>query len=267
MDQNQRNADRTAMLRKLGEQVEQLTESDEWRRWLDVASRFHTYSFGNQMLIMSQRPDATRVAGYRTWQSMGRQVRKGERGIRIFAPMVVKDRDDEDGTIVLFKVVSAFAYEQTDGDPLPEMEWPILATMPDDRLYDQLVAVAESMKLTVSTTSTSTNGARGWYLPTSRTITLVDTFPLASQARTLLHELSHSLDPGCHSCAPRRRRLSESWWRSLRPTWSESAWGLPWTSAARSTWRRGVVGLPSWSGSPAMCSTSPSGWRRPSSRS
>jgi antirestriction protein ArdC len=143
------------------------------------------------------------VAGYRTWQSLGRQVRRGEKGIRIFAPMVVKDHDDEDRSVVLFKVVSVFAYEQTDGEPLPEIEWPVLATMPDERLYDQLVAVAESQGLTVSTTDSSTNGAQGWYLPATRTITLVDTFPPASQVRTLLHELSHSLDPGCHELRER----------------------------------------------------------------
>jgi hypothetical protein len=102
--------------------------------------------------------------------------------------MVVKDRDDEDRTVVLFKVVSVFAYEQTDGEPLPEMEWPILATMPDDRLHDQLAGVSESLGLRVSTTDTGTNGARGWYEPTAKTITLVDTLPPTSQARTLLHD-------------------------------------------------------------------------------
>lgn len=50
-------------------------------------ARFHTYSFGNVLLILRQNPEATTVAGYRTWQTLGRQVRKGERGIQILAPV------------------------------------------------------------------------------------------------------------------------------------------------------------------------------------
>jgi antirestriction protein ArdC len=200
MDQAERNAQRSELLRQLSEQVEQLTNSDEWRRWLDVAARFHDYSFGNQLLIAVQRPDATRVAGYKSWQSLGRQVRRGERGIKIFAPMVVKDRDTEDdeATRLLFRVVHVFALEQTDGEALPEVEWPILATISDDRLPEQLRRVAESLGLTVEATPDSVNGARGWYEPERKRITIVDSFPLASQARTMLHELAHSLDPGCH---------------------------------------------------------------------
>ena len=65
--------------------VRELTSSEGWRRWIDVRSRFHRYSLGNQLLIAHQRPDATQVAGYRVWQSLGRQVRRGEQAIRILA--------------------------------------------------------------------------------------------------------------------------------------------------------------------------------------
>ena len=71
---------------KLAQGVAALRDSEDFKRYLDVAARFHSYSFGNQILIGMQCPDASRVAGYRTWQGMGRQVRKGERGIRILAP-------------------------------------------------------------------------------------------------------------------------------------------------------------------------------------
>src|SRR5437588_1065213 len=54
--------------------VEALTSGEDWQRMLDVAARFHHYSPGNCLLILAQRPNATRVAGYRTWQSLGRQV-------------------------------------------------------------------------------------------------------------------------------------------------------------------------------------------------
>jgi antirestriction protein ArdC len=153
------------------------------------------------MLIAMQRPDATQVAGYRTWQSLGRQVRRGEKGIRILAPMIVKDRqaeDDDKAVRLLFKVVSVFALEQTEGDPLPELSWPVLATMPDESLFERLGDVAASLGLTVTLTAAGANDARGWYDTSQRSITIVDAYPLASQTRSMLHELAHSLDPGCH---------------------------------------------------------------------
>jgi DNA primase len=72
----------------LAGEVHKLVTSDGWRAWLQTAARFHQYSFLNTVLIHAQRPDATQVAGYRVWQSLGRQVNKGQRGIRILAPIV-----------------------------------------------------------------------------------------------------------------------------------------------------------------------------------
>jgi hypothetical protein len=63
---------------------------------LAAAGRFHQYSFGNVLLILAQNPEETRVAGYRTWQSIGRQVRKGERGIQILAPVTYRPREGSD---------------------------------------------------------------------------------------------------------------------------------------------------------------------------
>src|SRR5713226_5970820 len=92
-----RSEKHTALLRSLGQQVETLKASEGWIAWLETAAKFHRYSFGNLMLIASQRPDATQVAGFHTWKSLGRQVRKGEKGIAIFAPMSVRKVDDETG--------------------------------------------------------------------------------------------------------------------------------------------------------------------------
>src|SRR3954471_407767 len=75
---------------RLTDAVAALTTSDGWRRMLTVAARFHSYSPHNVLLIGIQRPDATQVAGYRTWQSLGRQVRHGERGIAIIAPYTAR---------------------------------------------------------------------------------------------------------------------------------------------------------------------------------
>ena len=68
----------------IAEQVDQLRHSEQWARFLKFAQSFHCYSLGNLLLILDQCPNATRVAGFRQWQAKGRQVRKGERAIRIF---------------------------------------------------------------------------------------------------------------------------------------------------------------------------------------
>src|SRR2546428_7226988 len=65
---------------RLAEAVEKLADSDTFAAWLRARAIFKDYSFGNVCLIVSQRPDASRVAGYKAWQKLGRQVRKGEHG-------------------------------------------------------------------------------------------------------------------------------------------------------------------------------------------
>ena len=64
---------------RLTQAVESIVSGDEWKRMLKVASKFHNYSFNNQLLIFLQRPDATHVAGFNRWRSLGRTVRKGEK--------------------------------------------------------------------------------------------------------------------------------------------------------------------------------------------
>jgi hypothetical protein len=106
--------------------------SDTLVRYLDILARFHRYSFGNVMLIASQKPDSTRVAGFHTWKSLGRWVKKGEQGIAILAPMVGRKRrddtdspadEDSDGSVRQlygFRVVHVFDISQTEGDELPK---------------------------------------------------------------------------------------------------------------------------------------------------
>src|SRR5438876_6872473 len=80
-------------LARLEEAVTGIQDSESFRRYLDAQARFHHYSWGNVLLILAQRPDAARVAGYRTWQALGRQVRRGEKGIRILVPLGVRRRE------------------------------------------------------------------------------------------------------------------------------------------------------------------------------
>lgn len=101
--------------------------SETLRRYLTVMSRFHRYSFGNVMLILTQREDATHVAGFHKWKELGRHVRKGEKGIAIFAPCRYKkttkgkNGEEEEGKEIRgFKVVHVWDISQTEGDDLPE---------------------------------------------------------------------------------------------------------------------------------------------------
>lgn len=116
-------------LAQLTEQLE-AGNSEQFTAFLNAMSRFHKYSFGNIMLIMAQRPDATHVAGFHTWKSLGRTVKKGEKGLLIIAPMLLKSKEREehergqdesqDRPRLRFRAVHVFDIAQTEGDPLPE---------------------------------------------------------------------------------------------------------------------------------------------------
>jgi len=109
------------VLRRLKSGVDSIQESENFREFLLTMSKFHDYSIGNLILIMLQKPDATRVAGFTTWKDLGRYVRKGEKGISILAPCmppkkakVVEPEDEEDDESLVeirpiyFKVVHVF---------------------------------------------------------------------------------------------------------------------------------------------------------------
>jgi len=117
-----------AAVEQLVRQVE-AGESELLEEYLKAMAKFRQYSVGNAILIGFQKPDATHVAGFRTWQQLGRHVKKGERGIAIMAPIVYRSKTgpEEDGeeqaedeTVRAFKTVHVFDISQTDGKPLPE---------------------------------------------------------------------------------------------------------------------------------------------------
>jgi hypothetical protein len=144
----------TEVLDRLTDGIGQLTSSSRWQQWLDVQSRFHRYSFGNTLLILSQTDgEATRVSGFHAWRQLGRNVRKGERAIWILAPMtrrVETDDDSEEPKNVVsgFKAAPVFDIAQSDGEPLPE----ITTRLPGDDpagTYDQLCDVAASLGYSV----------------------------------------------------------------------------------------------------------------------
>lgn len=117
----ERRAEAEGLHATIAEQVEELRSSEAWTRFLTFAQAFHRYSINNLLLILAQKPEATHVAGYRTWQKLGRQVRKGERGIRIFGGRDVREvvEDEQTGEEkeqrrTRFFPVSVFDMAQTD---------------------------------------------------------------------------------------------------------------------------------------------------------
>ncbi|TAM67825.1 MAG: DUF1738 domain-containing protein [Microbacteriaceae bacterium] len=116
----EKKAQAEALHNSISDQVEQLRESDRWTAFLNFAKAFHAYSLNNLLLILSQMPEASQVAGFRKWQALGRQVRKGERAIRIFGYSTKKiTEEDENGDevekrVARFPILSVFDIGQTD---------------------------------------------------------------------------------------------------------------------------------------------------------
>ncbi|MGH7610682.1 MAG: ArdC family protein, partial [Candidatus Dormibacteria bacterium] len=117
---------RAELLDELSRGVLALADSRAWGDWLRASRRFPRYSFSNQVLILRQRPDATWVTGYRAWAKLGRQVRRGERGIRILAPCLAAVEEGGEGQpeppprLLGFRVARVFDVAQTEGPDLPQ---------------------------------------------------------------------------------------------------------------------------------------------------
>jgi len=187
--------------------VAALTSGEEWAAFLRMQARFHRYSFGNAMLIYTRCPQATRVAGFEAWKKLGRVVRKGEKGIPIFAPAGMgraTRRNDETGedetlrTWLRFKVVYVFDVSQTDGEPLPQITRPVEDT-PFASSLDALRAVGASMPDVVSSITVrprvlgESGTAAGWYVRGTKEIVIIDEGSEASKFSTLVHELAHAI--------------------------------------------------------------------------
>jgi len=173
----------------LAKAVDSVRASDDFRRYLDTQARFHNYSWHNTWLIASQRPDATQVAGFQTWKKLKRHVKKGERGIMIFAPCPWK-RENDDGETengVFFKVVHVFDVSQTDGQELPNVNCPDVQESADRLLADlRNVASKRGIAVTFKALEGSTYGASK-----KGAIDVDDTHTTGQQAKTLAHELAH----------------------------------------------------------------------------
>lgn len=195
---------RAARLKEIIEQaierlVEQLAQghTEEYKRLLSFWSRFHRYSHGNVLLILSQRPDATQVGGYHTWRRVGRQVRKGAKAISIWCPIIKTIADPDTGLpldlCVGFNPCPVFAAEDLvdiDTNPLPTLWRPLQDDV--DGLYRYLVGKIEAGGFAVDETLLPP-GRQGASSPDGR-IRLARGLDSRNRIMVLLHELAHELE-------------------------------------------------------------------------
>jgi hypothetical protein len=167
--------------------------------YLGAMAKFHTYSFGNVMLIARQKPDATNVAGLRTWNSLGRFVKRGEKGIFILAPMIGKKCSEEEATadedkksngesrLYGFRAVYVFDVSQTEGKDLPaltEVNGDVSGYR--ERLFK--FVEAQSIELSFSERIAPAKG-----LSHGGKITLLSGMQPAEEFSTLVHEIAHEM--------------------------------------------------------------------------
>jgi antirestriction protein ArdC len=212
-----REAKLTELHEQLSAGVAELVNGEKWQAMLAAAARFPSYSWRNCLLILAQMPTASRVAGYRTWQSLGRQVRKGECGIAVVAPVTYRRDDEEEKAgdvedsparqIRGWKIEHVFDISQTDGDPLPEVE--AVQTQGDAPagMWDRLAAQVGTAGFVLLRETPEHPEALGSMNRAAATVRVrVDLSP-AEACTTLAHELAHiELGHGTEDCTDRRSR-------------------------------------------------------------
>jgi N-terminal domain of anti-restriction factor ArdC len=192
---------------RLKQAAEQLLTSEGWQRWVRVRAQggLARLSLNNQLLVALSCPEATFVAGFRAWLKLGYCVRKGEKAIRIIAPMPIEQRETEtadadDDMRVLFKGVSVFDRSQVapiDGMPEAPLEPPSKPLTGDSHahLLEPTRAFAESLGFTVSFESIP-GATGGWCEQKARRIVVDADQPANAQLRILIHETIHGLGVG-----------------------------------------------------------------------
>jgi len=189
-----------AAMEKLEHGFEEVIASGNFRDYLKAMGTFHEYSYNNIMLIMAQRPDAKHIAGFNTWKLLGRNVMKGEHGIKILTPRFAMQRDEVTGEtkeqLVGFGTGTGFDVKQTDGKPLPQPPSPFALQTESDigrALYRQLSNYAvDCGALSVTRQAAKRLGtANGFYVPRTKQIVVSDGLKIDLAAKTLGHEAVH----------------------------------------------------------------------------
>ena len=191
-------------IKEITEQLEQgvkdVFTSENYINYLQTMSKFHTYSLNNQLLIWMQKPEATHVAGYKTWQkSFKRQVRKGEKGIKILAPIPCKFKKEvqtEDGIeekeiqYNRFRAVPVFDISQTDGEDLPTIVKVLDGDV--DGYEDLLQKLQDASPVPVEFKEIDGSG-NGYFHTADKVIAIQDGMSQIQTIKTAIHEIAHSI--------------------------------------------------------------------------
>lgn len=202
-----------ALLGQLEDGISSLFESDKYKEYLKVMSKFHNYSFNNLMLIYMQKPDATNIAGYTSWdKSFHRHVKKGEKAIKIIAPEFFKRevetvKKDEAGSViydkegkpvtekkvqeyVTYKITNVFDISQTEGQDLPTLTHKLNADVADYKKIVEAIKKVSSVPITIKSYEGSSNG---YYDIEKKEIVVQKSMSEAQIIKTMLHEVAHSI--------------------------------------------------------------------------
>ena len=199
---------------RLEQGITELFESERYKEYLRVMSKFHNYSFNNTLLIAMQKPDASLVAGFSSWKNnFGRNVMKGEKGIKIIAPspftvkQEVEKTDPQTGKPIIgkdgkpvteekeikvpaYKVVSVFDVSQTEGRELPDIAVDEL-TGDVDRFKDFFAALEQASPVPIGFEKIE-GGAHGYYYLEEKRIAIDEGMSDLQTLKTAIHEIAHA---------------------------------------------------------------------------
>ncbi len=185
------------LMEKLEKGVIDIFESDKYKSYLEYVSKFYSYSINNLVLIFLQNPNATRVAGYNTWKSkFNRTVKKGEKGIKIIAPIVYKDKkndkadneSEDEKSFVYFKTTTVFDVSQTEGEELPSLVKKLDSD--NDNFYKYIDVLMQVSPVPILFEEYKHNGA---YFLEDKKIIINKNLSQEQTLKTVIHEISHSM--------------------------------------------------------------------------
>ncbi|WP_329021160.1 ArdC-like ssDNA-binding domain-containing protein [Streptomyces sp. NBC_01601] len=207
----ERAAEVDALHEQLNTAIASLVSADGWKAMLRATvANLGRYSANNMLLILAQCPHATQVRSFKQWKENGRSVRKGEKGLRIFAPMTVKKKDETGAPVLdennqekkrtIFKTVAVFDISQTDPiegehapeEPTEEPAYALGGKVEGDapaELWDGLTTHIEGHGYTVRLEATG--GADGYTDPKTHVVGIQASDPEAHRVITLAHEGAH----------------------------------------------------------------------------